>query len=245
MPDRGFEGETALITGGAQGLGLGIARTLIERGADVVLADIDGDRLVEAVTVDVSQREEVERMVAEAERGRSHVDILVNNAGVLVVKKFEDYEDDDWDRVMDVKRRGVYLCPRICLPGMIRAERGNIINLASISAFHTTTTHVSYAATKAAVVALTRDVAYEVAPYGIRVNGVAPGAIATPMTASLDTGINQAIGLAVPMGHWGDPSDIAATVAFLASPEARFITGVTIPVAGGSDLRLQGFAPVG
>ena len=122
---------------------------------------------------------------------------------------------------------------------MIRAGRGSIVNLASIAAFHTTTPHASYAASKAAVVAFSRDVAYEVAPHGIRVNALAPGPIETPMIAELvSQNVKEAITRAIPLGRWGDPRDVAAAVAYLAADEAAFVTGATLPVAGGADLRL-------
>ena len=162
-----------------------------------------------------------------------------SNAAVQVATGVLEHTIEDWDRVIAVNLRGVFLCTRAVLPAMIRAGRGNIVNLASIAAFHATTPHVSYAASKAAVVAFTRDVAYEVAPHGIRVNAVAPGPIETPMTAGLlDKDMKDAISRAIPLGRWGDPQDVAAAVAYLASDEAAFVTGATLAVSGGADLRL-------
>ena len=253
-PSSAFAGRVAIVTGAARGLGFAIATTLAERGATVVLNGTDEEALgraaetlgsvvggaqVRLVVADVSLPEDVARLIDEAEREFGHVDVLVNNAAVQVATGVLEHTIEDWDRVIAVNLRGVFLCTRAVLPAMIRAGRGNIVNLASIAAFHATTPHVSYAASKAAVVAFTRDVAYEVAPHGIRVNAVAPGPIETPMTAGLlDKDMKDAISRAIPLGRWGDPQDVAAAVAYLASDEAAFVTGATLAVSGGADLRL-------
>jgi 3-oxoacyl-[acyl-carrier protein] reductase len=247
-----LEGRIAIVTGAAQGIGFAIARTLAERGAKVVLNDISEQRLTEAVqslgpledravavVADISKGDQVTRLVREAEKDHGFVDILVNNAGVLVAKTLVEHTEEDWDGVFDVNLRGAFLCMRAVLPGMTRARTGNIVSIASIAAFHTTTTHVSYAASKAALATLTRDLACEVASDGVRVNAIAPGPIATPMTRSVTEQEGAGHVPAVPLGHLGDPRDIASAVAFLVSDEAAFVTGITMPVAGGADLRLR------
>jgi NAD(P)-dependent dehydrogenase (short-subunit alcohol dehydrogenase family) len=248
---QSLAGRVAIVTGAAQGIGLGIAQTLLERGASVVRNDINEERLRESaallkglqaptleVVADVTSVSDVASMVKAAETEFGVVDILVNNAGILILKKFIDYTESEWDRVLGTNLRAVFVCTQAVLPGMIQARRGSIVNIASIAAFHTTTAHVPYAVAKAGVVALTRDVAYEVAEYGVRVNAVAPGPIATPMTLG-ERELSEAQLQAVPLGRWGRPSEIGAAVAFLASAEAEFITGTTLTVAGGADLRLR------
>lgn len=252
LDDFGLHGRVALVTGAARGLGFGIARKLAERGAEVVLNDLEEDSLEQAsqalgplarrcrlVAADISRVDEVQRLVSEAQADRGHLDILVNNAGVQVVKPLVEHTVEEWDWVLSINLRGTFLCMHTALPAMIAAGRGSIVNMSSIAAFHTTTPHVSYAAAKAAIHALTRDAAYEVAPHGVRVNAIAPGPTVTEMTDQLPVDVKEAIARSVPLGRWGDPSDIASAVAYLVSDEASFITGITLPVAGGSDLRLQ------
>ena len=247
-----LDDRLALVTGAARGLGLGIARTLAERGAEVVLNDINSEHLAlaidtlgplaercRAVTADISDAADAGRLIAEAAGGNRPLDVLINTAGVQVVKPLVDHTVEEWDRVLSVNLRGTFLCMHAALPGMIGAGRGSVVNMSSIAAFHTTTPHVSYAAAKAGIHALTRDAAYEVAPHGVRVNAIAPGPTLTEMTRELPEDVKDAITRSVPVGRWGQPSDIASAVAFLVSEEASFITGITLPVAGGSDLRLQ------
>jgi NAD(P)-dependent dehydrogenase (short-subunit alcohol dehydrogenase family) len=247
-----LDGQVALITGAARGLGLAIARTLGERGATVVLNGLPSDPLaaaaeelaesVAAVHVaagDIADADAVASVVAEAHGIAGRLDILVNNAGIQVVKDLVDHTPAEWDRIIAVNLSGTFLTMHAALPLMIEARRGSVINMSSIAAFHTTTPHVAYAASKAAVHALTRDAAYEVAAYGVRVNAIAPGPIHTDMTDALEPSIHASVAAGIPVGRWGKPSEIGSAVAFLASAEAAFITGVTLPVTGGSDLRLK------
>ena len=168
------------------------------------------------------------------------IDILVNNAGMVVVKPMVEQTEADWDRVLDVNLKGVFLCCRHVLPEMIARKRGAIVNIASIAAFHVTVAHVPYAASKAGVVALTRDLAYEVGRLGIRVNAIAPGPIETPMARIVSAEQRQAIARNILLGRMGQPEDIGEAVVFLASDAASFITGATLPVSGGTDLKVFG-----
>ncbi|QQZ19354.1 MULTISPECIES: SDR family NAD(P)-dependent oxidoreductase [Rhodococcus] len=140
---------------------------------------------------------------------------------------------------MNTNQRSVFLCCRAVLPGMIHARRGSIVNIASMAGFHYTVNHVAYAVAKAGVVALTRDVGYEAAPHGVRVNAVAPGPIAAPTSSARERDILETLGNAVPLGGCADPQDIADAVAYLASDRARYIVGTTLMVAGGADLRVS------
>jgi 3-oxoacyl-[acyl-carrier protein] reductase len=243
--------RVAIVTGSGQGIGRGIALCLARAGANVVIAEQATERIATVaaavedlgvkslgLTVDVSRSEDVQRMVQDTVRHFGRIDILVNDAGRVLVKPMVEQSEADWDRVVDTNLKGVFLCCRYVMPEMIAHKRGAIVNIASIAAFHTTVPHVPYAASKAGVVALTRDLAYEVARYSIRVNAIAPGPIDTPMSQSVSVEQRQGIIRTVPLGRMGEPEDIGQAVVFLASDAASFITGVTLPVAGGSDLKV-------
>ncbi|MBV8774897.1 MAG: glucose 1-dehydrogenase [Deltaproteobacteria bacterium] len=245
--------RVALITGAGQGIGRGVALCLARAGAHIVIADQAAERIGPAVaavedlgvqalglTTDVSQSGDVQRMVQQTIQRFGKIDILVNDAGRVLVKPMVEQTEADWDRVVDTNLKGVFLCCRYVVPEMIARKRGAIVNIASIAAFHVTVPHVPYAASKAGVVALTRDLAYEVARYGIRVNAIAPGPIETPMSQAVSAEQRQGIIRTIPLGRMGQPEDIGQAVAFLASDAASFITGATLPVAGGSDLKVFG-----
>jgi 3-oxoacyl-[acyl-carrier protein] reductase len=252
-PSRSLLDRVAIVTGSGQGIGRGVALCLARAGAHVVIADQVPERIAPAVAevesfkvqalgipTDVSRGADIQRMVQQTLERFGKIDILVNNAGKVVVKPMVEQSEADWDRVVDTNLRGVFLCCRYVVPEMIARQRGAIVNIASIAAFHVTVPHVPYAASKAGVVALTRDLAYEVARYGIRVNAIAPGPIATPMSQSVTAEQRQAITRTVPLGRMGQPEDIGEAAAFLVSDAASYITGATLPVSGGSDLRVFG-----
>jgi 3-oxoacyl-[acyl-carrier protein] reductase len=219
----------------------------------VVISDLEPERIapvvaeVEAfgvralgIPTDVAQANDVQRMVQQTIERFGKIDILVNNAGTLVVKPMVEQSEADWDRVLDVNLKGVFLCCRHVLPEMIARKRGAIVNIASIAAFHVTVPHVPYAASKAGVVALTRDLAYEVGRLGIRVNAVAPGPIETPMAQIVSPEQREAMAKSILLGRMGQPEDIGEAVVFLASDAAGYITGATLPVSGGTDLKVLG-----
>jgi NAD(P)-dependent dehydrogenase (short-subunit alcohol dehydrogenase family) len=236
--DIDLTGQVAMVTGAAQNIGFGVAQRLARSGATIVAMDIDGPSLDAAVArltddgvkaigvvADVSSREQVQAALRTAVEQVGEVDILVNNAGIWITKALLQHTDEDWDRVISINLTGTFICCTAVLPGMIRRGSGAIVNISSIAAFTYTIPHASYAASKAGVSALTRDLAFEVAPHGVRVNAVAPGNI--PKEPRPTVGL--------PIGS-GTPVDIANAVAFLASDSARYIIGVTLPVAGGGDL---------
>jgi len=243
--------RVAIVTGSGQGMGRGIAMCLARAGSHVVVVDQAADRIppvvaeVEALGVqalgiptDVSRSGDVQRMVQQTIARFGKIDILVNNAGRLVVKPMVEQTEEEWDRVVDVNLKGVFLCCRHVLPEMIARKRGAIVNIASIAAFHVTVPHVPYADSKAGVVALTRDLAYEVGRLGIRVNAIAPGPIATPMSQMVSPEQRQAMSRNILLGRMGQPEDIGEAVVFLVSDAASFITGATLPVSGGTDLKV-------
>ena len=243
--------RVAIVTGAGRGIGRGIARCLARAGAEVVIVDQAEDRIaavvaeIEAlgrrgfgVSADVARADDVKRVLRETLGRFGKIDILVNNAGVLVVRRMIEQTEEDWDRVLDVNLKGMFLCAREVVPEMIARKRGAIVNIASIAAFHVTVPHVPYAASKSGVVALTRDLAYEVGRHGIRVNAIAPGPVETPMARIASEEQRQQIAGTIPLGRLGQPEDIGNAVVFLASDAASFITGATLPVSGGSDLHV-------
>jgi 2-hydroxycyclohexanecarboxyl-CoA dehydrogenase len=249
----GFDGKVALITGGAAGLGFAIATRLVQEGAAVAIVDVDADGLAKAaaqlkeqggavhtVVGDVSSVPDVEAAVASTEASLGPISQLVNNAGICLFREYLDYTDDDFDRQMDVNLKGTHLFMRRVVPGMVERGGGAIVNIASVAAFNFTVPHAAYAASKAAIVALTRDAAFELASKGVRLNCVAPGLIAVPPSSTKTPLVTPTTAVGPtdtrPLG-FGRPSDIAGAVAFLLSEEARFIVGTTINVAGGTDLR--------
>jgi 3-oxoacyl-[acyl-carrier protein] reductase len=240
--------RVALVTGAGQGIGEGVAEALAAHGASVVVNDLLEERATATaakiansggkavgVSADVSTVEGVELLVKSTEEAFGAIDILVNNAATFCNKPFVDHTVEEWDRLFTVNVRSVFLCCQAALRSMIERRAGNIVNIASISAFHTTADHVAYAASKAAIVTMTRDIASEVAGYGVRVNAVAPGPIGGPAFGATSYD-NISPGVLLPVA--GNPGDMAGAVAFLVSDAARWITGQTLPVAGGADLKV-------
>jgi 3-oxoacyl-[acyl-carrier protein] reductase len=235
--------RTALVTGAAQGLGEAIARALHARGISVVLADLNlegaeqvaadlGER-ARAVQVDV--RERASLAAALDETGR--VDVLVNNAARTVPRSFWEIEQDEWDDVLAVNLRGVFLGCQLAGPRMREQGWGRIVNLASISGQQPGAMGAHYAASKAGIVMVTKIVAAELAPHGVTCNAVAPAAVRTPAFDVLSDERLEALRQRIPVGRFGEPGEIGALVAFLCSEEAGYITGATFDANGGLLMR--------
>jgi NAD(P)-dependent dehydrogenase (short-subunit alcohol dehydrogenase family) len=248
-----LKGKRALVTGAGRGIGRGIAEVLAERGADVVVNDIDRAfaqetaavlraRGVQAVAMaaDVSKRLEVEPMIDAAWRELGPLDILVNNAGIETIVPFLDLTDDQWTRLIDVNLRGAWLCSqvfcrRVLAESRPNGNRGSIINIGSIQAGKVLPGRTHYAPSKLALEALTRNVSAEMTPLGIRVNCIHPGLIDTPMTEWVmkDAEILPIVLSQISLGRAGAPREIGTVAAFLASDDASYLTGQSIFVDGG------------
>ncbi len=243
-----FAGQTAIVTGAARGFGRAIVRRLARGGARVVMGDInlagaeetvalvkkDGYEAM-AVKTDVASAESVATMVKTAlTRYDDRVDILVNNAAIWTNVPTEELAEEEWDRMVDVNMKGVFLCCKSVIPIMKRQKRGHIVNIASI-AVRTGGTYagIHYVASKGGVLAMTKKLAKELGQYGIVVNGVNPGSSPTEMMVGWPQEVLDGIIKNTPLGRMCAPEDIADTVAFLASDAARFVHGVTMDVNGG------------
>jgi 3-oxoacyl-[acyl-carrier protein] reductase len=240
--------RVAIVTGSARGIGRGIALKLAEVGANVAVNDIPSaaealegvvkeiqalHRQALAVTADVSSTEDVARMVESVVNTFGKVDILVNNAGVARDGLVMRMSDEDWNTVLNVDLKSAFLCTRAVLRPMLKQRWGRIVSIASIVGVAGNAGQANYAAAKAGVIAFTKSVAKEVASRGITVNAIAPGYIDTKMTQNLDEKQSAELMKRIPIGYAGTPRDVAEAVAFLASEEARYITGQVLGVDGG------------
>ena len=245
-----FNGKVALVTGSGRGIGKAIALKLAEAGATLVINDA-GDSAPAEQTVaeiknlnlqaivgmaDVSSSADVNRMVETAIATFGKIDILVNNAGITRDQLTMKMTDEEWDKVLAIDLKSVFLCTRAVLRPMLKQRSGRIISMSSVVGIIGNAGQANYAAAKAGIIGFTRTIAKEVASRGITVNAVAPGFIDTPMTQVLPAERKQALLANIPLGYLGAPRDIAETVAFLASEEARYITGQVITVDGGISL---------
>ena len=232
-----FEGRIAVVTGAASGLGAAVARELHEKGATVVAADRKEITAPDyaAVTCDVSEEGDVQRLFEVCRDRFGKVDLLVNNAGIsgAPARRVHECEPADWDRVFAVNLRGAFLVLRAALPLMLTTG-GAIVNTASVAAFRSRPGFAAYTASKAAVAMLTRQAALEYADDGIRVNGVAPGLIDTPLVQDLPPAIRADAAARIPLGRLGTPEEVAALVTFLLTGAASYITGQIYLIDGGS-----------
>jgi 3-oxoacyl-[acyl-carrier protein] reductase len=241
-----LSGRAALVTGASQGIGRACALVLAEAGADLALAsrnveklqgvarEIEGlGRKALVVTLDVASLESVKAGVAHALESLGKIDILVNNAGTTKDNLVMRMKHEDWTLVTRTNLDGAFYCIRAVLPGMVRQRYGRIINITSVVAQAGNPGQANYIASKAGLIGLTKAVACEVGSRNITVNAVAPGFVATAMTASLGEAVQQKILSLVPLGRMGTDRDVAYGVRFLASEEAAYITGHVLNINGG------------
>lgn len=242
----GLQGNVALVTGGAQGIGKSIAGLLADCGASVVVSDVNREtaektvaeltaqgKKAMAVQANVARGEEVKAMVDSVVSQWGKIDILVNNAGITRDTLLLRMKDEDWDAVLSVNLKGTYHCMKSVLSSMSKQRRGRIINISSIVGVIGNAGQANYAASKAAVIGLTKTAAREYAGRGITVNAVAPGFIDTAMTAVLSAEVKENLMKQIPLARLGSPSDIANAVVFLASDRAGYMTGQVLHVNGG------------
>jgi len=240
-------GKVALVTGASRGIGQATAIDLAKAGADIVVNFIGNEAVaqetVEAIEAlgrkaikikaDVGNADEVQAMVDEAVAAFGHIDILVNNAGITRDGLLIRMKDSDWDDVLNINLKGVYLVTKAVAKLMVKQRAGRIINMTSVSGVTGNVGQANYAAAKAGVIGFTKTCAKELAARGITVNAVAPGFIETAMTDVLPEKIKEGIAATVPLGRMGQPEEIAGVVTFIASDFARYITGQVLNVDGG------------
>ena len=239
-------GKVALVTGAARGLGQAMAVALAEAGADVVAADVGESaetqdcilrqgRKCETVAVDVAAPGAAEMLVDKTVNALGRLDILVNNAGIIRRAPILEFSEKDWDDVMNVNIKALFLLSQAAARVMVPQGGGKIINIASMLSFQGGIRVPSYTASKSAVMGLTRLLACELGPLGINANAIAPGYMATDNTKALreDATRSQAILDRIPMGRWGTPHDVRGIVVFLASSASDYINGYTVAVDGG------------
>lgn len=239
--------KTVLITGAATGIGRETARRFAAEGCNIVVhyykSEMAAQKLLEElkarhataipIQADIRDGAAVEAMVEKACRAFGRIDVLVNNAGVAQQKLFTDISSREWDEMFDVNVKGVYRCTQAVLPGMISRKCGSIVNVSSIWGVVGASCEAHYSAAKAAVIGLTRALAKELGPSGIRVNCVAPGVIDTAMNANLDDETKAALKEETPLGTIGTARDVAEAILYLASDKAGFVTGQVLGVNGG------------
>jgi NAD(P)-dependent dehydrogenase (short-subunit alcohol dehydrogenase family) len=242
-----LKGKVAIVTGGGSGIGSAIVSRFAREGANVLIAEIHEENGTQmaieaqqlgvkaiAVKADVSVATEVDQVVRAAVDTFGRVDILVNNAGIVIRKNILDHTEDDWNKVMNINAKSVFLCSTQVARIMIKQGGGKIVNIASTFGQKGTRRGV-YGPSKAAVINLTAALALELAPHRINVNAVCPGTISTPMSASMlkTPEILQRLLACIPCGRVGKPEDIASAVLFLSSEESNYLVGSVIVVDGG------------
>lgn len=236
-------GKTALITGAGGGIGAVIARTFYAAGAKIVLADI-APGPVEALQKELGDRAFIvignlgdpsvpPQLLKEAEEKAGPIDILVNNAGLTRDGLALRMKDEDWDLVLNVNLSAAFRLSRACIAGMMKRRAGRIVNMASVVGAMGNAGQANYAASKGGLIAMSKSLAQEMASRGITVNCIAPGFIVSPMTDKLNEEQKNKMLANIPLGYLGEAKDVAAAALFLASDEARYITGQTIHVNGG------------
>jgi NAD(P)-dependent dehydrogenase (short-subunit alcohol dehydrogenase family) len=252
MPDGGekdmdLKGQIAIVTGAGKGLGWAIAERLAKDGANVVIAEIDGQSGSEkaqiiqkmgresmAIPTDVTRWSEVERMVRETMNRFGRIDILINNAGILgPYAPLMEYPEEMWDKVIAVHLKGTFLCCKGVLPIMKEQRSGKVVNMGSVAGKEGNANMSPYAAAKAAIIGLTKTLGKEMAPFNVRVNCVSPALIETDMAREMTLEQRALLTSKIPMGRLGRPEEVAAVVKFLVSEESSFVTGQCYDISGG------------
>jgi len=241
-----LSGKVALVTGASRGIGCSIAKILAENGAHVVcisrnVSDVQSvaDEITAAggsataVACDISDSDNVTKLIKETVVTHNHLDILVNNAGVTRDNLLMRMSEDDWNTVLNINLKAAFIAIKAAARTMMKQRNGRIINISSVVGLMGNAGQVNYAASKAGLIGLTKSTARELASRGITANCIAPGYVATDMTNELGDEVRQSLNEKIPLGRMGQVEDIAYAVAFLASDEAEYITGQTLAIDGG------------
>lgn len=255
MIPNGFDltGRTALVTGGSKGIGRAIAEGFARCGADLFLCArkeaplaeaaeairADTGRRVEFLVADMARRADVERLAGEAQRRYPAIDILVNNAGWNIPQAIDQIRDEDWNYLVELNLNSAMALTRAIVPGMKRRRWGRVIHISSIMALASTPERNAYSATKAALIGMCQASALDLGPFGITVNCIAPGPIATDMPLSIMTKAQQDVLAArTALGRWGKPEELAGPALLLASEAGAYISGTVLVVDGGAMARI-------
>ena len=241
-----LEDKVALVTGSARGLGQAIAIKLAKSGASIALCDLNKEWLSETKSMvedigskvicyqlDVSDSESVNSSIKSIEDDFGKIDILVNNAGITKDNLLIRMSEDDWNAVLNVNLKGVFLCTKAVMRGMAKRRTGTIVNIASVIGLMGNPGQANYAASKGGVIAFSKTVAKELASRNIRCNAIAPGFIRTAMTDALDEEVQEKMKELIPLNRFGEPEDIANVVLFLASDASSYVTGQVVSTCGG------------
>jgi len=240
-----LDNKVAIISGAAGGIGYATAEKFLEEGASVMICDMDATRLATAAetlsqkgkvlweAVNITNVEAVEAMVKRTNEELGHVDILINNAGITKDAQFYKMDLAQFQQVIDVNLMGTVIMSKAVVPYMMAQHSGRIVHSSSVSAVVGNFGQTNYAASKGAIISLTRSMGRELAKHGINVTAILPGAIETPMTNAIPPEIRAEKASRFPLKRWGTPREIANVYAFLASDEASYVNGVTITVDGG------------
>jgi len=242
-----LEGKTAIITGAAAGIGFATVKKFLEEGAKVAICDVTEEGLAKAAEelsligevmtfkVDITDRTSLDAMAAAVKERFGTIDILINNAGIVKDAQFYKMTDDQFEKVIAVNLTGTYNCCKAVIPTMMEQKYGRIVSAASVSGFNGAFGQSNYAASKAAIMGMTRSMGRELGKYGITVNAVAPGSIWTSMFAGIPDELKEKKLKDIPVRRFGDPSEVANVYAFLASEEASYVNGTTLVVDGGKN----------
>ena len=241
-----LENKIAVVTGSARGLGQAIAIKLASAGASIALCDLELDWLTESeelikkigvdvksYSVNVANSNSVIDGIKKIESDFGKIDILVNNAGITKDGLLIRMSEDDWDQVLDVNLKGVFLCTKAVMRGMSKRREGSIVNIASVIGLMGNAGQANYAASKGGVISFSKTVAKELASRNVRCNAIAPGFIRTAMTDALDLEIQEKMKELIPLGRFGEPEDVANVVLFLASNSSSYVTGQVLSTCGG------------